>query len=328
MDKLDLKDRKILYQLDLNARQTDSQISKKVGLSRDAVGYRINRMIENGYINYFMTILNSMKLGFEWYRTFFKFQNLTVEKEKEVIDWLKGRASWMTKVEGVWDLNTGIFVKNVYEYRDIINEFLVEFGEYVDKYDIAIVTRMWHYHRDYLLGKKSKTSKKEVMGYDEKGKYDKEEINETDYKILQVLLKNARMKTVDIANKIGTTEMVVRYRIKKLIEKGIILGFRPFLNINKLGYLYFKVHLTLQNLTEEKKNKIFDYVHHHPATVHTTELVGGADLETEFQVKSNDELYEYIKEIRVRFGDIIRDYEFMQYTEEYKFSYLPEMRFE
>ena len=55
-----------------------------------------------------------------------------------------------------------------------------------------------------------------------------------------------------------------------------------------------------------------------------TELVGGDDLETEFQVKTNEELYNYIEEIRLKFGKIIKDYKFMQYTKEYKFTYLPE----
>lgn len=325
IDKLDLKDKKILYQLDLNARQTDSQIARKVKLSRDSVRYRISKLVEQGHINYFMTILNSMKLGFEWYRTFFKFQNLTIEKEEDIIKWLKERASWITKVEGIWDLNTGIFCKNAYEYRDIINEFLVKYGKYIDKYDVAIVTRMWHYHRDYLLDKKSKNSKPDLMGFDEKTNYKAEKIDEVDYKILSVLLKNARMKTIDIARKIRTTEIVVRYRINNLIKKGIILGFRPFLNINKLDYIYFKIHFTLQNLTPEKKKRLFDYIHTHPNTVHTTELVGGADLETEFQVKSNEELYDHIEKMRKTFGEIIRDYEFMQYTQEYKFSYLPKM---
>ena len=32
--KLDKKDRKILYQLDINSRQTLSQLAKKVGLSK------------------------------------------------------------------------------------------------------------------------------------------------------------------------------------------------------------------------------------------------------------------------------------------------------
>jgi len=43
MVDLDLKDRKILYQLDLNCRQSNSQIGKMVGLSRKGVEYRIKK---------------------------------------------------------------------------------------------------------------------------------------------------------------------------------------------------------------------------------------------------------------------------------------------
>ena len=166
-----------------------------------------------------------------------------------------------------------------------------------------------------------------LMGFEEGAKYESEEIDKTDYRILSVLLKNARMKTVDIAEKIGSTEMVVRYRIKKMRDNGIILGFKPFLNMKKLGYTYFKVHFTLHNLTPQKKEEIMQYVHQHPNTVHTTELVGGDDLETEFQVKSNEEFFEHIREMRIMYGEIIREYFFMQYTDEPKFSYLPEMEF-
>jgi len=324
-DNLDLKDRKIIYELDLNARQSDTEIAKKVGLTRDSVRYRINKLVENGHINYFMTLLNSMKLGYDWYRTFFKFQNLTLEKEKEIIDYLKEQASWISKVEGIWDLNTGIFVKNVYEYRDLINEFLLKYSSFIERYDVSIVTREWSYHRDYLLNKKQKTSKPILMGFDPQKQYQIEIIDETDYKILKTILKNARMKTIDIARDIKTTEMVVRYRLKNLIKNGIIIGFKPFLNVHKLGYTYFKLHLTLQNLTPEKKKSIVNYIHQHPNTVHMTELVGGADLEAEFQVKTNEDFYAHVQELRLKFGDIIRDYEFMQYTQEYKFTYLPEM---
>jgi len=325
IDGLDLKDRKILYQLDLNARQTDRQIAKKVGLTRDSVRYRINRLSKRGYINYFMTLLNSMKLGYDWYRTFFKFQNLSVKKEEEIINWLKKRASWMTRVEGPWDLNTGIFCKNVYEYRDILNEFLSKYSSYIERHRVAIVTREWSYNRDYLINENKKITEPILMGFNTKQEYKIEKINKTDYKILQVLLKNARMKTIDIARKLKLTEIVVRYRIKKLIEKKIIIGFKPFLNVDKLGYSYFKIHFTLQNLTQEKKKSFFSYVHKHPNTVHTTELVGGADLETELQVKNNKDFYKQIQEIRIKFGNIIKDYSFMQYTKEYKFTYLPEM---
>ena len=42
--KLDLKDRKILRELDMNARIPMNELAKKVGLSRQVVQYRIQRM--------------------------------------------------------------------------------------------------------------------------------------------------------------------------------------------------------------------------------------------------------------------------------------------
>jgi DNA-binding Lrp family transcriptional regulator len=43
MQNLDLKDKKILYELDFNARQSNASIGKKVGLSKDIVNRRVKK---------------------------------------------------------------------------------------------------------------------------------------------------------------------------------------------------------------------------------------------------------------------------------------------
>jgi len=45
MYNLDLKDKKLLYELDCNSRQTIQQLARKIGLSKDAIKYRINRIL-------------------------------------------------------------------------------------------------------------------------------------------------------------------------------------------------------------------------------------------------------------------------------------------
>jgi DNA-binding Lrp family transcriptional regulator len=48
MEKLDLKDRKILYELDCDSRQSFRAIGRKVGLSKDVVVNRVkNNMLTN-----------------------------------------------------------------------------------------------------------------------------------------------------------------------------------------------------------------------------------------------------------------------------------------
>ncbi|UCB58733.1 MAG: winged helix-turn-helix transcriptional regulator, partial [Thermoplasmatales archaeon] len=87
MEKLDLKDRKILYELDLNSRQSDSEIGRKVGLNKGMVNYRINRLIEKGIIRNFYTMIDASRLGYLSCRFFMKFQYDDLEKEKEIIDY-------------------------------------------------------------------------------------------------------------------------------------------------------------------------------------------------------------------------------------------------
>ena len=58
MTKLDLKDKKILYELDLNSRQSFHQIAKKVGLSKDSIIYRVNKLKQDGIIKQFHTVID------------------------------------------------------------------------------------------------------------------------------------------------------------------------------------------------------------------------------------------------------------------------------
>ena len=44
-NELDLKDRKILYELDINSRQSNSEIAKKTGLSKQVIGLRIKKLV-------------------------------------------------------------------------------------------------------------------------------------------------------------------------------------------------------------------------------------------------------------------------------------------
>ena len=56
MIDIDKKDRKILYQLDLDSRQTVTQIGRKVNLKKDVVSYRIKKLIKKGIIKNFYTL--------------------------------------------------------------------------------------------------------------------------------------------------------------------------------------------------------------------------------------------------------------------------------
>ena len=103
---LDAKDRKILYELDINSRHSNSEIAKKVGLSKQVVGFRIKRLIQEGIISSFYTVIDISKLGFTIHKNFLRLQNLTKEKENELITFLKANQNvvWVVSCDGKYDL--------------------------------------------------------------------------------------------------------------------------------------------------------------------------------------------------------------------------------
>ncbi len=62
--EIDNLDQKILNELQKNARISNVEIGRRVGLSAPAVGDRITKLEKQGYIEGYRTVLNMDKLGY------------------------------------------------------------------------------------------------------------------------------------------------------------------------------------------------------------------------------------------------------------------------
>ncbi len=61
-------------------------------------------------------------------------------------------------------------------------------------------------------------------------------LSETDVRILQVLLEDARFSSRQIAKKVGVSVGTVLSRIKKMEDDGLIKGYSVIMNHERLGY--------------------------------------------------------------------------------------------
>jgi len=61
-------------------------------------------------------------------------------------------------------------------------------------------------------------------------------LSETDVKILQVLLEDARFSSRQVAKKVGVSVGTVLSRIKRMEEDGLIKGYSVIMNHERLGY--------------------------------------------------------------------------------------------
>jgi len=320
MVKIDLKDRKILYQLDVNSRQSLSKIGKKVGLPKNVVAYRINRLKELGIINNFYTIIDASKLGHISFRIYLTYQYTNPAIEKEILDYfVKNKYTWwIGSIEGIYDIGVHIWVKDVNEFYSFWEKTLKKYRHHFEKQVITLYTQLLHYRYSYLLDEKVDRTKIEVTGGGKKVN----SVDDLDFKILKVITSDARIPITEIAKKLSTTTTVVKYRIKKLLDLGVIQGFRTNIDFSKLGYQQFKVNMYLKKY--EKINQIINYIKHNPHLIYIDKSAGYADLELEFHLKSLEEIHRIAQDLIVKFPGVTKNYKFFNYTKVHKMHYMPE----
>lgn len=320
MFKLDLKDRKLLYEVDLDSRQSYNQLAKKLGISKDSAIYRLKRLQDEGIISRFHTLIDTGKLGLTSYRLYLKLQNTTPEKEQEIIDFLKSQriVTWIVSIEDEYDLGMWILTKSVEEINQLWKALIQNYSNLIEKKALTIFTKVIYYTRGYLLEKE-----KSAEGYPFIMAPNEAELSKTDIEILKLLAPNSRISVVEIANKLGVTAKTVTNRIKLLEKNKVIVGYRTLFDIEKLGYQYFKVHFNLHNLTEEKYKQFRAYLKQHKNVIYDNEVLGGDDIELDVQLKSEEDLRAFINEIKEKYSDIIKNYKHMLFYKEHKFLFFP-----
>jgi len=130
---MDLKDRKILHELDKNARVSYSEIAKRIKLSKNAVINRIKDMEKEQIILGYNPLININSLGYTTYDVYLKFKDISIEKEREIInDLVKNKYIWLlAKVEGNVNLSLLISTQTPEEFDSIWENIYEKIKSYV-----------------------------------------------------------------------------------------------------------------------------------------------------------------------------------------------------
>jgi DNA-binding Lrp family transcriptional regulator len=320
--RLDVKDRKILYELDINARQSASEIGKKVGLSKQVVSYRINKLIQSKVIQKFYAVYDTSKLGFTTYKIFLRLQNVDIEKQKEINEYIKNHKNvqFFASCDGMFDLAFNVLAKTISELYDAIKELENKYGDYIAEKEMVIMIFSSFFYKDYFIGKQSEEIRKPMYFG---SKAEKTKIDKVDKKILHYLGIDAKIPIVEIANRIKISADAVAVRIKKLEKAQIIHNYILLPNSSLLNQTSYKILFSLHNLTEEKERILFEYCKTQPNIWFHSKSLGKWDLEINMDVDNANQFRQIMMEIKSQFSDIIKEYNTLQVSKVHKFNFYP-----
>ncbi len=315
--ELDSKDRQILYQLDVNARQPISAIAKKVRLAREVVAYRIKNLEKRGVIQGYYTAIDITKLGYMYCRIFMNCPAISPMQEKEIVDYGLScpTIGWITAGHGRWNISFVAYVKTLAELEETYDDLRFSLGKYFQEHYVSMAFKIYQFKHNYLFG--TKDFSQEVLGSDKIARVDGKDVQ-----ILRILAKNGRTTTLHLASGVGLSPNAVKHRIKNLLKEGVIIGFRPKLDITLLGYEHYKVFLTFKIFGKKVQQEVFSYLRFSPNVIYITKAFGISDLEFEAVVKGRNELHEFMQAFLSRFQGAIAKHESILYYHEFV-NYLP-----
>ena len=307
MHDLDLKDKKLLYEIDLNARLGTTILAKKIGLSQEGVFYRLQRLEKKNIISGYMTLLNFGKLGYTGHAVYARFQNVNKEKKEQIFNELKqhDHIYWIAEFGGKYDIAFALMAKNIIHFNEMYIDLATRYKDVLKDFTPAIRVELIQFPRNYLLGKKDITKKTPRFG----GYIEEEEIDNLDKNILRKLSKDARISALKLSQQIKEPVSTVSARIKQLEKKEIIQGYSAQIRCQEFEYQSYQLFLTTHNLTKEKKQKLLHYCQAHPHIIFYIETVGKWNFEIIYEVENQKQFQEFIIELRTIFSDVILDME-------------------
>lgn len=314
--RLDSLDRRLLYELDQNARQHFSELARTVKQGRDRVEYRVKRLIDLGIIRGTTVVVDLYKLGFGIYKTYLKIQN----QKKEVDRFLNklrrhNRVFWIAVCDGNCDLTISIAAKSPFEFYEIQSEIFSDHSEIIIDFYVTTLAGVWAYRKKYLY----KPGTRYFFVGGRPGNFQLDALN---YKLLQLLSQDARLPINQLAEKTGSSIGAITSRLEKLEAEKVILGYRLEIDRRKIGYAFWKAQLMLKSHRLSDLESLKNYCNSHPNITYLVQQIGTYKIELEIEVSSYEQYFLLIEELREKFSNLIRNVEMMLIKDEY-YKWLP-----
>lgn len=120
-------------------------------------------------------------------------------------------------------------------------------------------------------------------------------LDELDHKIIQLLVKNARMSYSDIGEKIGISRVAVKARIQTLENKGIIEEYTTIINPQKINgavSFYFEIETKPDSFKE-----VTDILNKNNIVTQIYRVTGRDKLHVHAVASSNEEMERFLHDV-------------------------------
>jgi len=300
---LDEIDRKILEELENNARLKTQQIAKKIGMKRTTVGYRLNKLISSGVLNFFciadVEILEyQIPLGIGL--------NVSPGKTDTVARQLANlpAVNVVNLVAGRYAIFAWCLLK---DQKDLKRFFADDLGDIQDITSIEMVFAFTWLRESWRYFTPLPESTTEPNDYSP---------TELDLAIIRSLQEDPRQNITNLAKSSGCSKPVAKERLNTLIETGTI-RLVSMINPSAMGY-QIEVMILIKSPPNQALS-VADQLSMHNFVRHVSLTTGNWQIFVSAQFWDSTHMHEFLSETLAA-SPGVTDFEVIQIMKMLKFS--------
>ena len=295
---IDEKDKLIIKSLDYDSRISVNQISKKTNMKKDTINFRLKKLEREKIIEKYYCVIDYYKLGFSSYKLYIKISSNSKDDIIEFLSKIK-EVKFISYIFFDYDLVVFFNSKNELEFYNIYNSILEKFSKDILKREIFEVFEQYYFSQPiYENSKKVKIEKTNLIV----------KIDDIQKKILNELSLNGNMKFSEISSKINKNSSTLIYSLRSLKTKKVLIGIRPRISYSKLRKIHFIVWVYLN----KNEADVVKYLTKQNKIIYISKGISTFDIEFEMVLNSQNELNDFLKKLRDRFLDEIKDFKVLE----------------
>ena len=299
---MDEKNNLILFELLQDCRQPISKIAKAVKLPQQTVSYRIKKLEDSKAIKKYTINVNYPKLGYSRHSLYLDVKGVSVEQInkylKEITHLKDVSCCYVLHEVSQWKLYVSVWTKTIERYDEIQTKIISEFKDKIKNYFSFQSVKSFTYFARRLNPKKKSL-------VDIKGNPENVQISDSDWKLIELLKKNSKTSTMELAKKLKSSASSISRKINSLKKREIIERCYPILDMKKIGYTEYTFISRIDPSFQKKLDEFMEFTKNDPKFVIVIKAVGYVNLYYAFLVKNGDELKDMTQKIHSILGEAV-----------------------
>lgn len=296
--KLSPRDREVILKAQLRASEPLSRLKKGLNYKEHTVRYSIQRCLETNIIAP-RVFVNLNRLGFNQYEVFFTLSSDKKQSRSGLIKSLVASdyISWFGQLGGDFQYGLNMVARNIGEVVSFFADLSEQFGTVFMEKAFAERISLQYFGSKFLS---SRTRPAGMLSY--AATTDKVEIDDTDRRILSAVTKMGERSSRRLARELSLPQTTVDYRLRKLEEKGVIVGYYYHLQAQELGLQSFLLLVGMKSISVKAISEFNAFCARHPNVLLLIHSLGSWDFEVWIDTETAVQATAIVEQLYDAFG--------------------------